>query len=191
MNNSTATQNANLLSFEDRSTVAAGLDVCRDFFGSQTSTECSGKPPKALTHDQRLEVFRMLEPKVGPVVQAVRTWWMIGDRAFGLGDFFAICESENIALCDSPEFERFAGELQGINGCLMRLRGRSVIWLRSFFEPTTGEEMLRVALHELGHYFLQHKQAVLAYHADARWRRVINELEADLFSELCRTGRIQ
>lgn len=177
--NSAHTQ-ANQLSFLAKK-AASGLELAGDFF------QLPDQPALGrLSYHQKIEAFSLLSPKIEPIVQSVREKYMIDvDRPFDWDDFYGIATAEGIELADNEEFARFADELPDLQGCLMSMLGKKVVYLRHWFKPAEGLCDLSTAFHELGHYFLRHQSDVLMRVADDKWRWQINELEAELFAECC------
>ena len=132
------------------------------------------------------EAKAMLMPKVAPQVLDLRELYGIGSRNMNEADFRMICEKENIRLADGPEF-KWMGEFEQVLGCLMLLpNDQFFIYLQSFWDGVDFD--LQTAFHELGHYILGHDPTKPS---DMLFKKMpitlaIKELEADLFSELCR-----
>jgi hypothetical protein len=141
----------------------------------------------AMTPRERQEKIdlakRMLEPKIQGIFQKVAEKYALEYRPADEGDFRWICEDQGINLASGPEFAFMAEGVFGVQGCLMRFRGGTrAIWLKSFF--VGGPIDLAVAFHELGHYFCRHEGGHLLMKTN-RVQHLRNEIEADLFSEIC------
>lgn len=151
---------------------------------------------------QKAEIVALLTPKVGPVVDDVKTKYKLHGRKFSKRDFFRICTAEKINLANDEAF-RFMVPFDQIHGAYMTMKDDvKAIYLRSFFESAV-EDDLETACHELGHHFLHQKSpgsqfAVDRIHLKYSERvekygrhevnsQEIKEVEADLFAQLLLT----
>ncbi len=119
---------------------------------------------------------------VKQVLDRVRQKYHIGGK-FTTGDFYRICEGENIELLNN-EFGKALHNVKPLYGMFFTFRdGKKLVYLRSFFNRN-HRLCMKSAMHELGHYFLGHKGFTAKMVADGNLSNPQDEKEANLFARL-------
>jgi len=121
--------------------------------------------------------------KIKRILSKVRARYNVIDRPFNESDFYHICETENIFLCNGERLRVIAKQMPDVKGIrFATTKGDVLIYLKSFFE---GNFDIFTAMHELGHHFCGHKGLtnLMTYSTDSP-----KEIEADYFAELAMSG---
>jgi hypothetical protein len=130
---------------------------------------------------------------VARVLNGVRKKYSVRGK-FSKGDFYRICESENIQLLDGEDANSLR-RVKKLYGMLFTFStGERLVYLRSFFNRNR-RLCMKSAMHELGHYFLRHKGFTAAMISGGVLSNSQAEKEANLFARLAtktgqRIGRI-